>query len=301
MLSFLRYSKEKIRHYLVGDRVVPVNMGLKYSIWVSIREIVNIIHFVAIFFSIKNIKRIASWKLIKKQTKRDKLVIISGGPSISEREFNYLKKNRDRYDLMVLNYFTESDFSTTIIPDYYVLSDPESLNSKQERLEAKSQKLRSYLKDFDVVLFHSDAVDASAINCPKAMFIDIESKFLGGCKPWLPRSYRSNTSAKAIELALYLGFSDIYVFGFDYDFTSRLSYTIDKGIGVIDKHHYGEFFESWNNTFLNPAHVLSWLAADLRSFEAIRSPRVKLVSDVSFVHAFEKIKFERFKDLMEDI
>ena len=295
MLSLLRYSKEKIRHYLVGDCVVPVNTGPKYSIWVSIREIVNILHFITVFFSIKNITRIATWKLIKKQKKRDRLVIISGGPSISEREFNYLKKNRDRYDLMVLNYFTESDFSATIVPDYYVVSDPESLNSNQARLQAKSQKLRSYLKDFDGVLFHSDAVDANAIDCQKVKFIDIESKLLGGCLPWLPRAYRSNTSAKAIELALYLGFSDIYVFGFDYDFTSRLSYTIDKGIGVIDKHHYGETFESWNDTFVNPAHVLSWLAADLRSFEAIQSPRVKLVSDASFVHAFEKLNLRALK------
>lgn len=300
MFRFVKNLTARIRNFLVGDLVIPINFGSKYLIWVVTKEIFSIAKFLLIFCSIKTIKRIACWRSIKSQIKKEKLVIIAGGPSFLKEHFLYLKKHRNQFDLMVLNYFSESDFSETMFPDYYVISDPESLFSVQKRLSAKAKKLRSYLNRFDGFLFHGDSIEACSLDCKQASFIDIESKFLGATCPWFPRAYRSNTTAKAIELGLYLGFPEIYVFGFDYDFSSRLSYTVDNGIGVVDKHHYGDSFECWNDTFLNPAHALSWLAEDLRSFDAISSPRVKLVSDTSYVHTFEKIKFDRFRDRMED-
>jgi hypothetical protein len=148
-------------------------------------------------------------------------LVLGNGPSIDLLRHENIEGYVD--GIFAVNHFYRSNAASLVVPNYYVLSDPKSFEDTE--ISMGSAFIR-YLQENRVQLFvpykvKNQTFEQSAI--PTASYDD-RQRFLfnRNSSPVKPRNFASVTLYKAINIALYLGYSEIYVLGLD-NTESRLS------------------------------------------------------------------------------
>lgn len=290
-----------IRRFFYRNKVIPMDYGLSWLIYRFIKEIYSWWDFFIFIVKGDAIRITRTMRELRSHRTRHTAVIIGGGPSITGEMLDALINNRSKISLFTMSYFSESVYAKKIIPDFHCLSDPAHLNSTSDRLAKKNQALISYLTHNEVKVITPDETKAADLGIETQGFCDIESKLFKSHKPWFPRGFCSNTLAKSVRIAQYLGYDRIFILGFDYDQFKSFTYTVDANLLINNRHHYGEECASFNPYFANPAHILSWLARDLRSFDELSSENTIVVGGDSYVHSFQKIHPSAFIKFIEDL
>lgn len=230
---------------------------------------------------------------VSEENKNKEIVLIAGGPSYNDELAEFLLKNRDDYVLMVVNYYVLNKFSEKIIPDYYVLSDPLTLISVPSE---NNSKLYKYIKDNKIKIICPIKGGWEVIENAYLRFDDRECLLFGSVKPDLPRGYTSNTFFKAIAMATALKFRKIYLFGFDYDYFSKISLDENNRIKFKSQHHYGVEYEDLSFQYESIGHLLNHLSRDHYYISNLKNDRIINVTEKSMIDCFERMSPEYFME-----
>jgi hypothetical protein len=234
------------------------------------------------------------WKGVK-PSKKD-AVIIGGGPSFTDDLANSVLCNREMFDLFAINYYCENQHSDNMIPDYYVLSDPATFSSNDAHLQDKNANLKKYLirhASINLVI-PIQASESYYVNRARLKFDDRQSIGFNNIDPRYPRGYTSNTLFKALAVALKIGYKNIYIMGFDYNYPSKVYVDQNNEIFLLDQHHYGVTTYSLSDRYVSVAHAMYSWSKDYYYLKHLKRDGVFNVTDSSLVDVFDRMGVKRF-------
>lgn len=168
-----------------------------------------------------------------KNTKKDKkCFVLANGPSINLLNLEKIKKYQEsNFDVFCVNSYISTEMAKTIVPDYYVLSDPSSFS------EYAYEEIK-LLKELDISLFVPAQFSKLKLINNYYIFNDFENRFSRNIEPTKPRGYRTMTAYKALAIACFMGYDTIYICGFDNDYFKTISVDENNDIYIFDKHFY---------------------------------------------------------------
>lgn len=170
-------------------------------------------------------------------------VVLGGGPSLKALAFENLQRfQREGGVVIVCNYFSELTEFESVVPDYWVLSDP-----FHEQEPEFTNLLRRILDQSVHVLVPENQYDfwrghlgGSSIST----FCDREIRSLvrkpRGVRPDRPRKYSSMTLYKALAIATWIDFDTIFVLGMDNTYPHDIFVDEKNELWQILVHAYGE-------------------------------------------------------------
>lgn len=166
--------------------------------------------------------------------------VLANGPSLQKLDPQKVRSfcESNGADLFCVNYFVSSKFAETSGADYWVLSDPNSLDlSRQEAQNSFQNAERNVRKAIFVPLQYEGKLPEN-IGLPIISFNDSVTShiFSRSVSPVEPRSYASMSAYKALAIAVYGGYSSIYICGFDNTYVRNLGCDRDNRIYRINEH-----------------------------------------------------------------
>lgn len=241
-------------------------------------------------------KRISLYRAWKNVSKADKLevVIIAGGPSFTSDLADAIIKYRKSLDVAAINFYCLNQKSQSLVPNYYILSDPAHLKTSDPALAEKNVLLKRYIKENNCKLCVPYGESWNEYAKPFIHFDDTENLFSSNINPIFPRGYPSNTMFKTIALMIAIGYERIYLVGFDYDYPRRILLDDDNKLILQEEHHYGRVDSNYSNLFDSVGHALHWWAQDYWHLKKLSSSRVINVTENSLVDAFQRMKYNAF-------
>jgi hypothetical protein len=238
---------------------------------------------------------------IKDQGEGRRVLIIAGGPStknINIEEVNRLQRLGE-LDLIAVNSFALSALASEIEPDIYVLGDPLYLpNSKIINKGAVPsdvwEKFNDW-KELKLVLPHNWIGSCSESFDRVIAWYDNRELvgFSDSISPVKPRGYISVVTHTAIAVALYMGYDEVLLLGFDN--------SIFKQLQVDDQNNLfegpGHFYEthstkSWNinnffpNGMADALYAYGLIFYDLKT--AFSSEKITNLDVSSYADSFRK-------------
>lgn len=239
-----------------------------------------------------------------KITKKNNAIIIAGGPSYNNELAEYIKKNRRFFDVFAINFYCLNKRAEEIIPDFYVLSDPAHIETKDASIKEKNRNLLAYL------IAHPLITLCTPIDMWKKEFFknknasinfdDAEVLFSKNIDPVFPRGYTSNTAFKAIAIAVKLGYKNIYILGLDYDYPRMMILNKDNRLFMNESHHYDSNLVDYSHIFKNVSHALHWWSFDYLTLMKLKKDNLFNVTNTSLVDAFTRMSVENFLGLKHD-
>lgn len=147
-----------------------------------------------------------------------KCLVTGGGPSLS-RIHTFEQYMTENFEVISTNSL-DRYIQTSLKPDYVVLSDPSSIKEYVGRADCKDETLRGIF--VPTVLSKGMRDQLSSLNSLTNRRIEIY-RYCDRYIPWprfrihplLPRSYTSMTAYKALVLAIFMGYDEIYIAGID--------------------------------------------------------------------------------------
>lgn len=183
--------------------------------------------------------------------KGESVYILANGPSLNEEINEIFSSGKYLEDVLVVNFFLESDLFTKIRPKYYCLADPRfnKENKLTERTKGVFKDLNEFV-DWPMSLFvWNQAVDmiSEYISNPNIKIIGLSILKFEGFENKRYKYYAKGTAVPsyvnvtimAIYAMLNLGYSTIYLYGVDHTFLNSLIVGDDNVLYVEDKHFYG--------------------------------------------------------------
>jgi len=187
-----------------------------------------------------------------KNTKRGKnCFVFANGPSMNlldvEKIEGYQKAG---FDVICVNSYILSDMAKTVVPNYYVLSDPVSFGvltnySTKEKIIIDEKILKKIgetvpkkLDEMNIPVFIPAQYSNYNLFKNYYIFNDFENRFNGNIDPTKNRGYISNTAYKALALAIYLGYDTIYLCGLDLDYFKTIVVDKNNIIQNVNVHYY---------------------------------------------------------------
>tara|TARA_B110000027_G_C16114861_1_gene299608 strand:- start:159 stop:1022 length:864 start_codon:yes stop_codon:yes gene_type:complete len=160
------------------------------------------------FLYYKLIKKV---KKLKNTKKNQKAFVFANGPSLNILSPD--KINKINYDIFVVNKFINQKEYSSIEPNFYVLSDPgyfDHTNEDHEIVKKISSKNKLLFCPFNFISKKEFS------NSNIYGFCDIEDHLDSNVQDITkPRGYLSATAYKALSIAIYLGYSEIFICGID--------------------------------------------------------------------------------------
>jgi len=130
-------------------------------------------------------------------------------------------QRRGELDVFAMNWYTHTNIAKSIIPDYYVLSDPiNKMNSGKSFRGRKTEDLWDQLSvwsDTKLIVPNFWMRQLRETKFKIGCYVD-DRELLGFTKNisiLKPRGYCSMTAFKSIAAAVHLGYDTIYLVGFD--------------------------------------------------------------------------------------
>ena len=170
-------------------------------------------------------------------------LVIANGPSASRLDVEkvIIQQATGRLEVFALNWFATSEMANSLVPDYYVLSDPATRFTLTDTRNVSLWKKISAWDSISLILPHSWVGELRDTQFNTVFFDDRE--LIGWTRNIdldKPRGYMSMTAFKAIASALYLGFDQIYVIGVDN--SMYLTASVDDKNDLFQRplHYYGE-------------------------------------------------------------
>jgi len=154
-----------------------------------------------------------------KNSKKQKTALILGsGPSLDLLDPEKAPSFFD--DIFVVNSYYNYRFADSLLPQYYVLSDPNFFVETSKVTFHKKTDLANYLEFANPILVipHLNRKQIPTNKGLEILFFDdreLPSFFGGGISPLKPRNYISMTLYKALAMAVHMGYKEIYILGMD--------------------------------------------------------------------------------------
>ena len=184
-------------------------------------------------------------KELKNTKKGKKCFVFANGPSMNLLDIKKIEKyQKTGFDVICVNSYIISDMAKTIVPNCYVLSDPASFGIQTNYSTSEGiiihKKIVKCLNKLNIPVFIPVQYSNLSIINHHYIFNDFENRFLRNIDPTKPRGYRTMTAYKALAIACYLGYDNIYICGFDNDYFKAISVDENNDVYIINKHHYDE-------------------------------------------------------------
>jgi hypothetical protein len=233
--------------------------------------------------------------------RKDSVIIIADGPSFNSDIAENIMLKRKHFDIITMNHYCLNDISKKLVPDYYLLSDPENVKTENVLSRKINESLKKYILN-DCIKFISPYGKRWEIyKKPFLQFNDSENLSSNNIDPRHPRGYRSNTGFKAIALMLALQYSKIFIVGFDYDYPRKIVLDKNNKLFLLDEHSYGSDKLDCSNYFDSVAHAMHWWATDYWHFKKLNSPKVTNVTKTSMIDVFSRMTVEDFNNYIRNI
>ena len=169
--------------------------------------------------------------------------VFANGPSMNLLDSKkILKYQQSGFDVICMNSYIISDMAKMIIPDYYVLSDPASFFASNRLISddvmETQEKQNKVLNELNIPLFMP--AEYSNLNLFKNYYIfyNFGNRFKSYVNPLKPRGYPTTTAHKALTIACYLGYDEIYICGFDHDFIKNILVDENNNPYFLINHYY---------------------------------------------------------------
>jgi hypothetical protein len=239
-----------------------------------------------------------------RNTKKVKSALVIGnGPSQGYLSIDYLEKFKSLGgEVFVVNYWYENEGLSKFIPNYIVISDPNTLSFGKlpDILLEKNKAMLNYLQRNEEIKILAPlnrmAELESLLGHGRVFgFVDLELRRLtNNIHPIFPRGYVSMTLFKALALSIWFGYKEIFLIGMDNTYPRNiycdknnkiLNLEIHAGVDnfVADQtplySSIGEAMQSITNLFMD-------------SYKFRKATNVKNLDQYSLTDAFEKIEFE---------
>lgn len=187
--------------------------------------ILNVGYYILYIFPLRD--ELKRTKELKNTKKGKNCFVFANGPSMNLLDVEKIEKyQKSGFDIICMNSYIISDMAKMIVPDYYVLSDPVSFFASNRLISddvmKAQEKQNKVLNELNIPLFMP--AEYSNLNLFKNyyMFYNFGNRFKSYVNPLKPRGYPTTTAHKALTIACYLGYDEIYICGFDHDFVKNI-------------------------------------------------------------------------------
>ena len=168
-------------------------------------------------------------------------IVLANGPSVAQLDPDKISRLQQEgdFDVFAVNSYISSPLADVIVPDYYLLSDPAYFHpEKYPHLTERLQRDNALLVQKNITCFVPLEHYNMAPFGRKYGYYDRGNVFLDKITITGPRSYISMTAYKALAAACYMGYSQIYICGFDNDYFLNLIVDENNDTYYIDRHFY---------------------------------------------------------------
>ena len=251
---------------------------------------------------IKNKNEIVKTQQLLNLKKNKDVIVIGNGPSVSKVDANKLKYLLENNDIEVIasNNFLLSEFSKDIKPNFYVLSDPDwffpEKTNKGDGFVEDIKLNNGLLQKENIPIFMPISFKDKHIFLNEIYYFNDSVNFLKNYSNNIlaPRSFGSLTGFKAIRIADYLGYENIYIIGMDT--THFLDFYVNAKNQLVKKHNH--FFNDKKTSEVKfiknktTSENLFECAKLFQSLENINKHTSKMIFNLdpdSYVDAFTKI------------
>ena len=223
-------------------------------------------------------------------------LVLGNGPSLDGLNVDSVNAFRQRGgQIFAVNFFNETRFAPTLIPDYYVLADPVwfSPDLNESRPSATWDYINAHPNITLCLPATLSHVPLQGHECLYFNDISLEG-WTENASPLRPHGFSNITVYHALSIALFLGFNPVYTLGIDND--AFLSLAINDGGRVVlrgNHHAYGgetgaeiiPLQESVAAVLADYAQIFD----DLRLFDA---GRIRNLASPSLIQIFPHAKLE---------
>ena len=231
-----------------------------------------------------------------KGTKKDKIALVLGnGPSLSKLNLDDIATFSP--DIFVVNDFYLKPIAKKLSPNFYCLSDPDSLISPNIEMRHSPSATLQYIKDNESIVllphFYRNIQIPSSIR--KIFFNDREfTIFSKNINPCRPRGYSSLTILKTLSVAIYFGYSKIYLLGVDNSEFKALFGDIDNRLWMrTDRLYEDEGIEK----YVYPVYSLDGISGKFQQyaiwfgdFKKFTRANILNLDTESLIDAFPKVE-----------
>ena len=182
-------------------------------------------------------------KELKNTKKGKKCFVFANGPSMNLLDVKKIEKYQKLgLDVICMNSYIISKMAEKVVPNYYVLSDPLSFCVKKEEipddlLEIQKKQIK-ILNDLKIPVFIPAEYSIFNLFNNYYIFYNFGNRFKLYVDPTKPRGYPTTTAHKALTIACYLGYDEIYICGFDHDFFKNLTVDENNNTYFLTNHYY---------------------------------------------------------------
>lgn len=201
------------------------------------------------------------FKKLKTERKRESVSILANGPSVGEIVTNR-KTLLEHTDLLVVNFFGNTNDFFKCKPQFYVLLDPAffdpNYTSKGLKEESREKKLNEKGKlllenfskvDWNMTLFVPHIKGLFNINNPYISIVEFNATRVVGFEKFQNWMYRHNQGlpnsrnviTPAMLLMINLGYKRIYLYGCEFSWTKTMDVDPENGrLFFNDRHFYSK-------------------------------------------------------------
>ena len=257
---------------------------------------------IMLFSSLKTSRRINNISTHKK-----KCMVLANGPSL-QNDIDFILSKRISCNIMVLNFFCNSEYFKKLKPDYYCIADPVVFNSPEGALKLKS-KLDFFIKVFNQIkweckLFYPSHFDTTIvldkINNPFVEKIKYNSTPLTGKSKFIFYLYSKSllmpvpesVIIASIFITINMSFKKIYLFGADHSWITDFKVYEDNTSSFTLNH-----FDSKDIKTNNDRSVSEFMVSQYRLFKShevldeysnFRNTKIINKTLNSFIDSYEK-------------
>lgn len=231
--------------------------------------------------------------------KKDKIIIIANGPSFTDETAKNIISSRENCDVMVINDFHLNSFSKELIPDYYLISDPQNIKTQNIEIKKNNILLKKYISNENIKYIAPYGKMWEYLKKPYLIFNDSQNLLSNNIDPRKPRGYRSNTSFKAIAISLALNYKSIYILGFDYEYPRKLIVNHENKIFLKNEFSFGEQLYNLNYDFESLAHAMHWWSLDYWHLRKLKSSKIINVTNNSMIDIFQRMSPQSFFEIIK--
>lgn len=263
------------------------------------------------FTKIKSLKTIISyliyaikgWGWIEKTRKLRKrgvlvnAIVIGNGPSQGYLDVNTLTEfKRNGGELICVNFWTDNELLNKVVPTYLVSSDPIIFsNNIPGHLREKHEKLLSYMHENSSIVLVCPLTRCNELSKIFGReriigFVDHELRLWSdNINPLYPRGYLSMTLYKALALANWFDYRNIYVIGMDNTYPRNI-YCDENNKFINHEIHAGDQDYAVDqsaiyNTVGDGIYEIAQIFFDARKF---KNPKILNLDRHSLTDAFKK-------------
>ena len=182
-------------------------------------------------------------KELKNTKKGKKCFVFANGPSINLLDYEkVLKYQKLGFDVICMNSYIVSKMAEKVVPNYYVLSDPLSFGVTKkevpEDLIKTQEKQINILNKLNISVFIPAEYSNSNLFNNYYIFYNFRNRFKLFVDPTKPTGFPTTTAHKALTIACYLGYDEIYICGFDHDFVKNILVDENNNPYFLINHYY---------------------------------------------------------------